>query len=374
MKSYDVAIIGAGIAGSSLAWRIAKKRSTLIVEMESAAGYHASGRSAAQFVTLIGNQLMAAACAASRQLLSSPPSGFSPILQHRGNLFIAHADKAEAFERFVDEHRANHTLERWSIDQLVERVPFIRREWVAHAVYLDDCWDIDTNALLQGYLRAARADGATLKTHAELHEAVWHNDHWTLTIGGETVRAGVVVNAAGAWSDEVAERASVVPFPIMPKRRSAVTVDLPAGVDIEAIPFTDELDEDFYFRPESGGLMISPANEDDDVAADVQPDELDIAWAMHHLETVTTLTPARPRSAWAGLRSFSADRLPVIGADPANPGFFWLVGQGGTGVMTSPALSHYAAALLLDEAHPQSLADVGVPAGAFAPDRVALKR
>ncbi|CAG0910274.1 unnamed protein product, partial [Cyprideis torosa] len=332
--------------------------------MESGAGYHASGRSAAQFVAMIGNPHMAAASAASYDHLAHPPQGFTaPLLHHRGNLFIANEEKAEAFDAFFNEKRQRYPLQRWTIDQVAERVPFIRREWVHAACYLDECWDIDTDALLQGYLRVAKQSGAELRTGAELREATWQDDRWTLEIGQETVTADVIVNAAGAWSDLVAERAGVSVIPIQPKRRSAVTVDLPAGIDVEAIPFTDELDEDFYFRPESGGLMVSPANEDDEAPCDVQPDELDIAWAMHHLETVTTLTPSRPRSSWAGLRSFSRDRLPVIGHDTAHPGFFWLVGQGGTGVMTSPALSLYAASLLLGEPYPDALAAHGLAEG-----------
>ncbi|HUH48350.1 MAG TPA: FAD-binding oxidoreductase, partial [Mycoplana sp.] len=256
-----------------------------------------------------------------------------------------------------------------TVEQALLRVPFLDRNYVAAAYFDPDYWDIDVDALLQGYARSARHAGAELMTGTELLGARQEGGRWKVETSMGAITADIVVNASGGWADTVAERCGVAPAGIVPHRRTAITVDLPADINVAALPEINEIDEIYYFKPDAGRLLASPADETPCEPADVQPEELDIAYAVHYLEEATDLKIGRIASSWAGMRSFSADRLPVVGPARDNLAFFWLAGQGGYGILTSPALGQLAASIITGQPLPEVFAHEGVDPAAFSPDR-----
>ena len=232
--------------------------------------------------------------------------------------------------------------------------------------------DIDIAALHDGYLRGAKARGAELACDAGLVALEPVAGGWTVRTDTGTWHAQVVVNAAGAWADVVAGMAGAAPAGLVPKRRTAMILELPDGVEAGNWPMLTDTDEQFYFKPDTGRLLASPGDETPMDPHDVQPDELDIAICVDRIQQAAELPVRRVVRAWAGLRSFVADKTPVVGFDPAVPGFFWLAGQGGYGFQTAPAMSRTAAALLAGRGVPADLADRGVTAGTLAAGRASL--
>ncbi len=349
----DFIVIGAGIAGASVAFELAEHGSVVVLEREDAPGYHATGRSAATFNASYGHPVLRRLAAASRSFFDAPPAGFAdyPLLSPRGALLIAH--RAEA--RLLDEGDA--ALARLSPGEVCERVPVLRREWLAGGLYDAHSSDIDVNALHQGYLRGAKTRGATLLTDAKV-TAIAPGFVVTSTRG--TFTAPVIVNAAGAWGDEIARLANVTPLGLEAKRRSAFLFAGPEGVDVSAWPMVIDLEERFYFKPEGQRLLASPANQDPMPPQDVQPDELDIALGVDRLTQCSTLSVDRIHRKWAGLRTFAPKRGVVIGFAPASPGFFWFVGQGGSGFKIAPAAARFAASLIVKRETPNDLTGIDV--------------
>jgi D-arginine dehydrogenase len=374
MSELDVAIVGAGIAGASLAYRLAGRRSVLLLEREAQPGYHATGRSAAMFMESYGPPGVRALTRASRAFYEHPPAGFAdgPLLAPRGVLYLATQGQQALLQSLHDELVGGGTpIDTLSADETLARMPCLRPEVVHGALFERDAQDIDVNALHQGFLRGARAAGATLRVGAELVGAARDGDWWTLRLAdGDTLRARHVVDAAGAWADEVASLCGVEPVGLVPHRRSAFTFKAPDGVDVSAWPGVVGVDESYYFKPDAGQLLGSPANADPTVPHDVVPEELDIARGIHQIEAVTTFTIRRPTSTWAGLRSFVPDGELVIGWDGGRDGFFWLAAQGGYGIQSAAGASALAAALICGDALPAELLRHGVEPGALAPQRL----
>jgi len=371
MQTYDIAIIGGGIAGFSLAYFLGDKRSVVVLERESAPGYHSTGRSAAEFVLRHDSPDVCLLAAISRDFLESPPEGFTetPLLKRRGGIMIANAEKADRLRaRFAEDVR-HAPLRMLSLEEAFAIVPFLNPAYVAATYFDPDFWDIEVDSLLQGYARGAKRGGAEIRMRAEVLSAHDSGEYWQIETTSGAVKARVVVNAAGSWADEIAKAFGVHPKAILPHRRTAILVDLPEGIDAGALPEINELDETFYFKPDAGRLLVSPADETPCEAADIQPEEIDIAWAAHHLEEATTLGVKRIVKSWAGLRSFAPDRLPVIGAAPDHDRFFWLAGQGGYGILSSPALGSLAASLLTQTALPEGFARADLDPARFAPAR-----
>lgn len=374
MREFDVVIAGAGIAGASLGWRLAGRRSVLVLEAESQPGYHATGRSAAMFMESYGPAGVRALTRASRAFYEAPPAGFAdvPLLSPRGALYVATRDQEALLRHTRDELAPGcPTLESLGAAATLARVPCLRAD-VVHGALLDpDAQDIDVHALHQGFLRGLRSRGGVLATGASLAAARHDGTRWTLRLGdGQTVRAATLVNAAGAWADAVAALAGVAPVGLEPRRRSAFTFKPPEGVDVSAWPAVVGVDEGWYFKPDAGRLLGSPANADPTVPHDVRPEELDIAIGIDRIQSVTTLEIRRPESTWAGLRSFVADGELVIGAEPAQPGFFWLAAQGGYGIQSAAGASALAAALVCGEPLPDELVHHGVDPAALSPRRL----
>lgn len=380
MKRADVLIVGAGIAGASLAWRLAagSQHSVLMIETEAQPGAHATGRSAAMFMESYGPPQARALTRASRVFYEAPPAGFAddaPLLAPRGALYVAQAGQRSLLTTAEAELRATGTtIEAVSADDALRLVPVLRREQLIGALYESDARDIDVHALHQGWLRAARRAGAQLRLASELVAARHNGAAWLVTLaGGETLQARVIVNAAGAWADTVAQRCGVATLGLEPRRRSAFTFDAPAGCDITGWPVVAGMaeEEGWYFKPDARRLLGSPANADATVAHDVRPEELDIALGIARIEAVSRLTIRRPASTWAGLRTFAPDGELVIGADTRQPQFFWLAGQGGYGIQSAAGASLLAASLLAGQPLPDELAARGVVADAMSPRRLA---
>jgi D-arginine dehydrogenase len=374
MREFDVVIVGAGIAGASLAYRVAGKRSVLLLEREAQPGYHSTGRSAAMFMESYGPPAVRALTRASRAFYEQPPAGFAdvPLLAPRGVLYLAtHDQQALLAETHRSLAAGGTPLEAVDAAATIARVPCLRHDVVHGALFDRDAQDIDVHALHQGFLRGARAQGAELRTNAELAAATHDGSTWAVRLAdGEVVRARSIVNAAGAWADEVAALCGAAKVGLVPRRRSAFTFDGPDGVDVSHWPAVVGVDESWYFKPDAGRLLGSPANADDTVPHDVVPEELDIALGIHQIESVTTLTIRRPASTWAGLRSFVHDGEMVIGRDDRCAAFFWLAAQGGYGIQSAAGASELAASLLCGEPLPSHLARHGVDPQAVSPRRL----
>jgi D-arginine dehydrogenase len=371
--SDDVLIIGAGIAAASLGYFLAPHARVTLLEREAQPGYHSTGRSAALFLASYGTEQVRALTRASRAFLDQPPPGFAdvPILSPRGALFAATPEQAD----LLDEHCAllaslSPLSRRLSRDETVAMVPVLRPERLLGGALEPDASDIDVHALHQGYLRGLRRQGGQLVCDAEVTHIERHGAEWIVMAGGREHRAAVLVNAAGAWCDEVARLAGVAPIGLQPKRRSAFTFAPPPGQDVTQWPSVVGADESWYIKPDAGVLLGSPANADPVPPHDVQPEELDIALAIDRIETATTLQIRRPIRTWAGLRSFVADGDLVGGFDAHVPGFFWVAAQGGYGIQTSAAMGQACAALLRGMALPPQLADFGLTPAMLSPARL----
>jgi D-arginine dehydrogenase len=374
MREFDLVVVGAGIAGASLAYRLAGQRSVALLEREAQPGYHSTGRSAAMFMESYGPPAVRALTRASRAFYEHPPAGFTDhrLLAPRGVLYLAtHGQEALLQQMREQLLRSGTAIELLGADDTLARVECLRPEAVHSALFEADAQDIDVHALHQGFLRGFRRQGGELFTGVQLQQADRRGDFWELQrADGEPLRARVVVDAAGAWADELAAMFGAATIGLVPHRRSAFTFGAPDGVDVSRWPGVVGVDESYYFKPDAGQLLGSPANADPTRPHDVVPEELDVAMGIHQIESVTTLTIRRPTSTWAGLRSFVTDGELVIGFDAACPGFFWLAAQGGYGIQSAAGASALAASLLLGAPLPPDLVLHGVDPAAVSPARL----
>jgi D-arginine dehydrogenase len=371
---YDILVIGGGIAGASAAGCLSRVRRVAVIERELQPGYHSTGRSAAVFSEVYGSAQVRALSRASGPFLREPPAEFSdqPLLSPRGALFVARADQLRSLDTFSGRADVAAATHRLSGAEARAISPLLRKGYVVAAAFEPGASDINVHALHHGYLRQLHQAGGRIVTDAEVLGLDYSAGHWRLDTSKGRYSAPIIVNAAGAWVDQVAALAGVAPIGIKPLRRTAVIVDPPIGLSIERCPLTIDVDESFYFKPEGRQLLLSPADESFAEPCDAQPEELDVAHAVHRVEQATTLEVLRVLRRWAGLRSFVADRDPVIGYEPAVKGFFWLAGIGGYGLQTAPAVGRLAAALILAQSAPGDLIAAGLNPGAIAPERIRL--
>ncbi len=369
----DFLVVGSGIAGASAAYELAAEARVLVIERESQPGYHSTGRSAAIYSETYGNGTIRALTTGSREFLLHPPAGFTdhPLLKPRGTLIIGRADQREKLIRVFDDCRrlvpSIRLLERRDI---LSRVPVIRPDEAAFGVLEPDAMDIDVHAVHQGFLRGLRERGGMVVTHAECLRAERRDGCWRVQTAAGIFTAPVVIDAAGAWAEAFATLCGADPVGLVPKRRTVLIFAPPPNLAITDWPQVIDIDETFYFKPEVGRILATPADETPTMPCDVQPEEIDVATCVDRIERATTLKVARVERKWAGLRSFVADRTPVVGFDPAIEGFFWLAGQGGYGIQTSSAMGRTAAALALGRDIPVDLAALGVGAAALSPVRL----
>ena len=368
----DVIVIGAGIAGASVAYELAATHRVLLLEREPQPGMHSTGRSAAIFSEIYGNATVRALSRASRDFLFAPPVGFTPtpLVSPRATLFVAPQDQVAPLRAMRDDADVAAGTEPISVADALRRVPILRHEQIVEALYEPGASDIDVNGLHQAFLRGFKARGGALVCDVSIESLDRKGGAWRAAAREVVYEAPILVNAAGAWADEVAALAGASPLGIQPKRRTVVLLDPPAEHDIRDWPLTIDAEETFYFKPDAGRILLTPADETPSAPCDAQPEEMDIALAVDRFETMTTMKVRRVVHKWAGLRSFAPDRTPVVGFDPDVQGFFWLAGQGGYGMQTSSGMARAAAALVRGEDLPADIRREGVSLAALSPQRL----
>jgi D-arginine dehydrogenase len=372
VREVDFLIIGSGIAGASVAYHLADHGSLAILEREDQPGYHSTGRSAALYAPSYGTRLMRIFTAESGAFLKGPPEGFSPypLMTPRGALFTATAGHAARLEAFVAEvNELGAILQLVDTDQALRICPALLPQAAEVGAVDGSVMDMDVNAIHQGYLRGARNRGAEIVAGAEVRSLDNARGSWRAETPAGTFAAPVVINAAGAWADGVAGLAGVRPIDLEPKRRTVIIFDGPGG-SFADWPCVADIAETYYFKPEAGRLLASPADETPVEPHDVQPEEIDIAVLVDRLQHATTLAIPSILRRWAGLRSFVADKNPVVGFEQEAPGFFWLAGQGGYGIQTSWALGLTAASLARGAGVPDRIAAYGVTPEQLGPARL----
>lgn len=371
-QKFDVIVIGAGIAGAGAAAELGPGLRVALLEQEAQPGYHTTGRSAAVFAESYGGETVRLLSRASRSFLEAPPAGFTAaqLLTPRGFLFLAREDQLPALNELADQPDMRVTAQRLSVAEACARMPLLRPDYLAGALIDERASDIEVAALHQGYLAQFRRNGGQLLCNARATAVEKTSAGWRVSTAGGVFEAALLLNAAGAWADHVAGMAGVQRIGLQPLRRTAALVDVPASTGMEHWPLTIDIDEEFYFKPDAGRLLLSPGDETPSEPCDAVPEELDLAIAVDRIERATTLDIRRMHSRWAGLRSFVADRTPVAGFAQDAPGFFWLAGQGGYGVQTAPALSRYAAALLRGKPVPADMLDLGLDPARLSPARL----
>jgi D-arginine dehydrogenase len=372
-RDCDFLIIGSGIAGASAAYHLVDRGSVILLERESQPGYHSTGRSAAVFAESYGPRLMRVMTVASGPFLRKPPAGFAdvPLMHPRGALFIARADQRIQLQELVKElSELSDDLRLVEPAQALTLCPVLNRGYLALAAQDPTVMDMDVNAIHQGYLRAARTKDAEIVTDAEVTALTRSNGHWQARTSAGEFRAPVVINAAGAWADVVAGLAGARKIGLQPKRRTVIVFDAPAGLDMAKYPIAADCSEQFYFKPESGRVLASPADETPVEPQDVQPEEIDVALVVDRVEQASTLKVGRIVRRWAGLRSFVKDKNPVVGFAPDAQGFFWLAGQGGYGIQTSYAMGLTAASLATGKGLPDAVKSYGLNESDLGPQRL----
>ncbi|KAJ8138931.1 hypothetical protein OY671_007856, partial [Metschnikowia pulcherrima] len=367
-ETFDIAVIGAGMAGASLAAELAPYARVSVIEAEDAPGYHTTGRSAAFWEETYGGPGVVPSTMASGGY--SREHGFS---SPRGALSIATAEDRHKLEAYAESFGAMGIHIEWQSRAAMDaRVPGLRPEW-AFATWEPDCSDIDVAGSHQHYSAIGRRAGTVSRVRARVsaveREAAGWRVVWGEGQGAGAARAAIVVNAAGAWADEVATLAGAAPVGISPSRRTIVQL----RTDPEALadmPSTSGINGDFYFKPQAGRLWLSPHDEIPDVPCDAAPEESDVAVAIDRFEHVSDWRIAASERRWAGSRSFAPDRLPVYGFDPSREGFFWFAGQGGFGIQTAPAAARSAAQI--SSGHPDDAMTAGIDRARYAPSRFAM--
>jgi D-arginine dehydrogenase len=350
--NLDILVIGGGIAGLSAAAALAGRAKVTVIEGEDQIGFHSSGRSATMLHYALGDRLVRALTLASRPFFDAQPGEFGhrmPVLIH------AREDERASLDELETEISQFAPLDRLDAQGVRDLCPLLRTgPGGAVAGIADrDGIRLDPHALLQGNLRQLRGNGGELLTGQRAAKIERQGGNWQVTSeAGDRWSAPIIVNAAGSWADQVASLAGVRPLGLEPMRRTIITFDAPAGTKLEGLPFAKTVGDELYFAPESGRLFASPMDEVPSDPCDAQPDELEIALAAHRMEERTIVKVERIHSRWAGLRTFTPDRHPAVGFAPDAEGFFWLAGQGGFGLQTSPAMAGIAASLIAGEPWP----------------------
>ncbi|MGI9586333.1 MAG: NAD(P)/FAD-dependent oxidoreductase [Acidimicrobiia bacterium] len=360
----DVVVIGGGIAGVSAAAFLSERADVVLVEAEQALGYHATGRSAALYTECYGPGGIPRLAKASKWFFTSP-SG--PLASPRGVLFVGDESQKQTIRSLEDQFAPTvPDLRRLSAAETLEYCDALRPDAVSAGLLEPGAMDLDVHGIETAFRRQATSAGAVFMLDHRV-ERIDYDGSWTVHAGGSTLRAPTIVNGAGAWGDEVAQLAGVPPIGLSPLKRSAFL----ASTDLrsEGWPLVVDAGEQWYFKPEGPNILGSAAAEIPTPPSDARPDEVDIALGIERINTSTTLGIRSVTSTWAGLRTFAADREPVVGFEDEFPGFFWLVGQGGYGIKTAPALGQMTAGLILDGHVPDDLAALHLTAASIAPDR-----
>lgn len=365
-RTFDIVVIGGGMAGFSAAAELAKTHKVCVVEREAQAGYHSTGRSAATFVPSYGPPAIQALARASEAFFEATPNDFAaaPLLSPRGEVMMigpgdeAHMAEGEALG-----------LRLLPLDELKHKVPLMKTDALIAALSDDHARDLDVDLLLQGYMKLFRASGGTVATNAEVTGFTRHYGAWQVQTSDGDLSCAMVVNAAGAWATTIAGLAKAQTIEVTPKRRSAVLLDLPENAGVDQWPLCFGAGETFYFKPMGGKLMLSPADATPVEPHDAWADDMALAEAVEKFHNVIDFEVTRIGHTWGGLRSFAKDGNPVAGFDDEVDNFFWLAGQGGYGIQTAPALSRLCAALIDGRQIPDDIAAQGLEPTTISPAR-----
>ena len=373
MIESDFIVVGAGIAGTSVAYHLSEKYRVSVLEMESQPGYHTTGRSLAMYTESYGPGVVRALAKASFDFLNNPPDGFNerPLSSPSGVMFVAREDQGASLERALQEAQAQSpATHRISPAKAVELVPVIRKDYVHTAFLEPNALSLDVDAIHQGFIRGLKKRGAAIYCDVRVDEAVWDGDRWRLETPYDSFAAPRVVNAAGAWADQVGAQFGARAIGLQPKRRTVIAFAPPTGITVaDRWPFVLDTDEQFYFKLDAGTVLASPADATPVPAQDVQPEDIDVAVTVDRIQTASHLQVHRIIRKWAGLRSFVGDGVPVVGRDADAPGFFWCAGQGGYGIETAWAMGQATAALASGAELPMHLQDAGIEAADLTPTR-----
>jgi D-arginine dehydrogenase len=371
-QNFDFLVVGGGIAGVAVGSELARHGSVLLIDRESSLSYHTTGRSAAISMESYGNALIRQLTCASRGFFENPPSELTDheLSSPRGALIVGddvHWGKLNArYQAVVQQVPSAQWLDRKAV---AEMAPFLGEQWIA-GIHEPSAFDLDVHAIHGAFLRGIRLRGGLVRTEAEIAHARRSGSAWIVKLmNGDTVQAGTIINASGAWADVVAERCGATRLGIQPLLRTVVVVD--PERDVTRCPYIGTVDEQLFIKPDVGRLMVSPCDETPSEPCDALPDELGVAIAMDRLENATTLRPKRVLNRWAGLRIFVPDRSPLIGADPAQESFIWCAALGGYGIQTAPAMARLCAALAMHQPVPADLQ--GIHTEDTAPLRVVGK-
>jgi D-arginine dehydrogenase len=373
MSESDIVVIGGGMAGASIAAHLSEHASVRLLEMEYQPGVHSTGRSAALFLEPYGNATVRALTRASRRFLCSPPPNFcaGQLMKPRAVLITVTAGQTEARESFLNAAVPSDGIEQISATEARALCPVLKEDGLIGAMLIRGAADIEVHELHQGYLRLLKTRKGVVTMQSKVTGLEYMGGSWSVTTAEHTVRAKIVVNAAGAWAGEIGKLAGALDVGLKPLKRTACLIEPPPGQDANLWPVVGDVGDQFYFRPYAGMLMLSPADEIASQPEDAQPDEWDIAVVVDRIEQATTLVVKRIAHKWAGLRSFVSDRSPVVGYDPNRPNFFWLAGLGGFGIQTAPALSRLAASQLMGSNIDDDLRIQGMVAVELSPSRFA---
>ena len=368
-ETFDIIVIGAGIAGASIAAHLAETKRVLILEMEDRPGFHTTGRSAATFEPNYGPPSMLAFTRASNAFFLNPPPGFAdgPLLVPRSSLFF----EAEGQEAFTEKLLGSASgLKELSEAQAVKHFPVLR-EGYAKRTFLDPhTGDLDVDLLHRGYLRLFKARGGQLFNSAAAETILRMGHAWEVITPQGIFEAEILVNAAGAWGDAAAIKAGVKPIGLQPKRRSVGVIPVDGIPGVADFPLVTDVGETWYAKPQSGKMIVSSADATPVDPHDAYADDMAVAEGIERLTAATTIEVNHLDHTWGGLRTFAPDGSPVIGFDPSTDGFFWLVGQGGYGIQSAPALSRAAAAMVLGEKPPQDIMEAGLVLASVLPSRL----
>ena len=367
-NKFDVIVVGAGIAGASVAAHLAETKRVLILEMEDRPGFHTTGRSAATFEPNYGPPPMLAFTRASNDFFVNPPQGFTdgPLLVPRSSLFF----EAEGQEAFTEKMLANGSgLEEISEAQALKHFHVLREGYAKRTILDPHTGDLDVDLLHRGYLKLFKARGGQLLNSAAAETIERVGNDWRITIAQGVFESDILVNAAGAWGDVVAIKAGVKPVGLQPKRRSIGVIPMDGIEGAADFPMVTDMGETWYAKPQSGKMMVSSADATPVDPHDAYADDMAIAEGIERLMNATTIEVNHLDHSWGGLRTFAPDGSPVIGYDQYTEGFFWLVGQGGYGIQSAPALSRSAAAMVLKEKIPSDVLEAGLSLSEILPQR-----
>lgn len=360
-SEFDIIVIGAGIAGASVAAHLAETLKVAICEMEERPGFHTTGRSAAAYEPNYGPPSILALTRAARAHFDA--GGF---LTPRETLFFAPASQDADFAALMAKQKGMREI---AVAEAKEKFPLLRDGYAKHAVLDAGTADIDVDLLHQSYLRLFKQRGGELHCERAVSALEKTPGGWSVRAGPEILRARIIVDAAGAWGDRVAVLAGRKPVGLQPKRRSIAVVPGPEGVDFMSWPLVGDVGETWYCKPQSGKLIVSPADATPVDPHDAYADDMTLAEGIDRFQQAVNYEVTRVERTWGGLRSFAPDGNPVVGYDSTDDGFFWLIGQGGYGIQSSPALSRLAAALVKHETPPQDIMDEGLVLSEISPTR-----